>query len=100
MEISHLPEHLRHSEHEGVMQEETQSPTQEVKPEVPPQSAQEEEPKAPPLSVLTQQLCFFCWHGRTTGPGPGPGQYRTCRLVPTEEQTSLGEFSGRCLTDQ
>lgn len=71
------PEHLWHSKHEGVMQEETQRPTQEVKPGVPPQSVQQEEPIAPPLCFLPQKLRFF-WHcSRNTGlgprPGPGPG---------------------------
>lgn len=87
-DLSDSPEHLRHGEHEGVVQEETQRPTQEVQAEAPPQSSQQEEAVAPLLLGLLQQPGFFCY--RTTGPGAGPGAGpgcdRTSRLLPAEHQ--------------
>lgn len=88
--ISDSPEHLWHSKHEGVMEEETQYPTQEVRSKALPQSMYEDESIVPPFPVLLQQVSFFCWSSWTNCPGPGPGprlgQSRTCRLLSAEHQ--------------
>lgn len=66
-DLSFSPQHLGHSEHEGVVEEEAPSAAQEVRAEAPPQSAKKKQDVTPPLLILLlQQVCIFCRCTRPT----------------------------------